>query len=238
MTFRRMSRGFVCSSQRDKERDLNKSIYPCWPSTQPTFCPECSQCCAAGWHHETSQQPKSAMGLSFPIILGNSAGCTSLGPWPEGRCWALGRESHCKAVAVDERCSLESSLLLPFLEHSFSSKLTHVFGLQSPRNGPYIIFPVPTCGGHPPMQGWGGLCTPRVAVQSFCYLSFAGDSLLSSLCDSPPCLDMIRLIPLKNYLPKPAILGDIPRRSLVQKREMLKTPEPSPALSWHEDGTG
>lgn len=125
MTFRRMSRGFVCSSQRDKERDLNKSIYPCWPSTQPTFCPECSQCCAAGWHHETSQQPKSAMGLSFPIILGASAGCTSLGPWPEGRCWALGRESHCKAVAVDERCSLESSLLLPFLEHSFSSKLTH-----------------------------------------------------------------------------------------------------------------
>lgn len=43
------------------------------------------------------------------------------------------------------------------------------------------------------MQGWGGPCTPRVAVWSFCYLSFAGDSFLSSLCDSPPRLDMIRL---------------------------------------------
>lgn len=88
------------------------------------------------------------------------------------------------------------------------------------------------------MQGWGGLCSPRVAVRSFCYLSFADDSFLSSLCDSPPCLDMIRLIPLKNYLPKPAVLGDIPCRSLVHKSEMLKAPEPSPALSWHEDGIG
>lgn len=31
------------------------------------------------------------------------------------------------------------------------------------------------------------------ALQSFCYLSFTCDSFLSSLCDSPPCLDMIRL---------------------------------------------
>lgn len=63
---------------------------------------------------------------------------------------------------------------------------SHVFGLQSPRS--ISIFPF-ACGGHLHMQGWRGVH----ALQSFCYLSFAGDSLLSSLCDSPPCLDTIRL---------------------------------------------
>lgn len=55
------------------------------------------------------------------------------------------------------------------------------------------FLPLPICGGQPHIQGWGRSCTPRVAVQGFCYLSFAGDSFLSSLCDAPPCLDMISL---------------------------------------------
>lgn len=73
------------------------------------------------------------------------------------------------------------------------SSLTWVWATKS-QNGPCNFFLWPTCGGHPHMQGWiGGSCTPRVVVQGFCYLSFAGDSLLSSLGDAPPCLDMICL---------------------------------------------
>lgn len=51
------------------------------------------------------------------------------------------------------------------------------------------FFPLPVVDIFTCRAGWGAFH----ALQSFCYLSFAGDSFLSSLCDSPPCLDMIRL---------------------------------------------
>lgn len=70
MTFRRMSRGFVCSSQRDKERDLNKSIYPRRPSALPPFVQSAAQCRVAGWHRAMPWQPKGTQGLPVAIVLG------------------------------------------------------------------------------------------------------------------------------------------------------------------------
>ena len=72
--------------------------------------------------------------------------------------------------------------------------------------------------------GGGGSCTPRVSAWGFCNLSLAGDSLLSSWHDAPPCQDRIR--PSKVSSETHACYPQGYPCSMVQKSKMLKTPSP------------
>lgn len=148
MTFARMSSGFVCSSQRDKERDLNKSIYPHQQSTQPPFVWSAAQCCAPAGTMQCPGNPRAPRASLFPSFWEGfgrlCTGCISLGPQPEGHCWApvRGRDSPCQMVAVDGHCSLGSSSLLPFPAHHFFSKLAPVgFWATSSQEWSVSFFP-------------------------------------------------------------------------------------------------
>lgn len=195
MTFRRMSKGFVCSSQWDKERDLNKSVYPRRPSTQPPFVRSAARCRAAGWHHAMPRHPKGAQGLSFPIVLGRFwetlQAAVPLAPSPKVAAEPQrkeGTDSPCKTAAADGRCSLDSSSLLPFPAYRFSSKLTPTdfWATSSQEWSVSFFFPLPNSSAHPNAWGWagGGSCTPRAAARDF-----TGDSLLISWCPTTPGQD-------------------------------------------------
>ena len=199
MTFRRMSRGFVCSSQWDKERDLNKSIYPRWPSIQPPFVRSAARCCATGWHHAMPRQPKGAQGLSFPIVLGRFwetlQAAFPLAPSPKVAAEPQRREG---TLPARQRLRTGAAAWTPPLFSpswrvtSPPSSLPWVFGPLALRNGPYNFFPFAKQRCTSKCAGLRGSCTPRAAVRGFCNLSFTGNSLLSSRCDGPPCQDRIR----------------------------------------------
>lgn len=161
MTFTRMSRGFVCSSQRDKERDLNKSIYPRQQSTRPPFVWSAARCRAAGWHHAMPQQPKGAQGLSFPIVLGRFwetlQAALPLAPSPKVTAESQRGEG---TLPVRRRLRTGAAARAPPLFSpsrritSPPSSLLWVFGPLAPWNGPYHFFPLPNSGAHPNV--WAG----------------------------------------------------------------------------------
>lgn len=175
MTFTRMSRGFVCSSQRDKDRDLNKSIYPHRQSTQPPFVRSAAQCCAAAWHHAMPRQPKGTQGLSFPTALGRFweilQATFPLAPSPK-----VTAEPQCREGTLPIRQQLRTGAAAqapPLFSPSQCitsppSSLPWVFGPLAPRSGRYYFFPLPNSGVHQNEWGWRGSCTPRVGAWDFC----------------------------------------------------------------------
>lgn len=73
-----------------------------------------------------------------------------------------GEGTLCKRAAADERCSLDSSSLLPFPACHFSSKLTSmVFGPLVPTNGPCYFFSLPNSSAHSNARGWGAFVHPE-----------------------------------------------------------------------------
>jgi len=168
MTFTRMSRGFVCSSQRDKDRDLNKSIYPRRQSTRPPFVRSAAQSRATGWHHAMPRLRKGAHGLSFPTVLGRfwetPQGSFPLAPSPkvtaepqrgEGtlparRQLRTGAAAWAPPLFSPSRCVTSPPSSLPW-----------VLGPLAPRNDPYHFFPLPNSTAHPNALGWGGFMHPQ-----------------------------------------------------------------------------
>lgn len=226
MTFRRMSKGFVCSSQWDKERDLNKSIYPRRPSTQPPFVRSVAQCRAAGWHHTMPRHPKGAQGLSFPIVLGRFwetlQAAVPLAPSPKVAAEPQreeGTDSPCKTAAADGRCSLDSSSLLP-----------RIFGPLAPRNGPCHFFSLCQTAVHTQTRGAGGGVHAPPGQQH-------GASPVTPFLSPgvPPRQDRIR--PSKPSQKQSAYALchqgyplQVPAAcNMVQESKMLKPPEPSPS---------